>query len=323
MSGFGTCGEVAAPGNLIAGPFGLYAFSGVRKLVELSDGGRVLRAIDLPLPVGEAATRGAISGDGSGLRAVFWTAMGANVVGAREDFSEAWVFPRDDTVLGGDSQPASTSVRDVALADLDGDGESEAYVALAGDGGVHRVNADGVRRWTNRACPSPLTITTEAGGDSLLVVGQTGQAYPLTSAGDDLAPRNPFGRGLIELRRESRSSQPAPGYCGVTLDALGRSVALGLDRDLNEHWNYDLPVGVFATQLQAMVSGRLWPDDAGHWLFAGPDGSIHLVGRDGRSHDYFRTGGPIHGLAIWEQPGEHSLLVVAGSKAITAWRLTP
>ena len=64
-----------------------------------------------------------------------------------------------------------------------------------------------------------------------------------------------------------------------------------------------------------MISGP-----AGQWLLAGCDGSIHVLGADGKLIDKFNYGAEICGLAAVEIDGKPAL-VVATPGGVEAWRV--
>ncbi len=314
--------DVMAPGNLTTSEGVLYAMSGARSVAVLDSSGRLLDTISLPLPAGAAVTRLRVVHHRGDRQACFWSTMGPAVFAMDEQWRLSEVYPPLSATE--DLSDLTRRVRDVELADLDQDGRHEIYVAFDADEGVHRVDSGAGRQWVNRACPEPMTLTHSVndGAALLWAVSRNGDAYPFTAEGDDLPPRHPYSRALIDLHRASPEIEATVhGFCGVTLNSLGQPVALGLDAQFGEVWNYDLPAGSFATQLQYVASGSLWPEDPGHWIFAGPDGSIHLVGLDGRSHDHFFLGHSISGLTLLS--GERPMLIVASDKAVSAWRIEP
>ena len=99
--------------------------------------------------------------------------------------------------------------------------------------------------------------------------------------------------------------------------------AVGFDGTGRELWNYPLPAGVQPVpqmQNEVVVGGRVFDEGPGAWVFAGADGSIHLVAPDGKPIDQFATGEAIHGIALGTLDG-HATLFISNAKSVTAFRL--
>jgi hypothetical protein len=89
----------------------------------------------------------------------------------------------------------------------------------------------------------------------------------------------------------------------------GDNIALGISLDGKELWDYTLPVGVHARPIEVIRSGDLTGETAKQWLIAGPDGSIHILGADGKPVDKFNTGSTLAGVAANKIGDQHVLLI--------------
>jgi hypothetical protein len=55
-----------------------------------------------------------------------------------------------------------------------------------------------------------------------------------------------------------------------------------------------------------------------HWLLAGADGSLHVLGVDGTPLDHFNCGAALTGICV-TQHGERPMLLLATTDGLTAW----
>jgi hypothetical protein len=61
--------------------------------------------------------------------------------------------------------------------------------------------------------------------------------------------------------------------------------------------------------VEVIVTGDVAGDGAHDWLLAGPDGSIHILGPDGKPIDKFETGSALGGVAATKIGDQRVLLV--------------
>ena len=136
-------------------------------------------------------------------------------------------------------------------------------------------------------------------------------------------------RGTLPLdfvvHKMSRDPAEVYGLRDRGLIAAGYKADLNLiDFDALEleapEMSYDLPAGVFRSQVQYVTSGQPIDGPGYQWVVAGADGSIHIVGDDGQFHDRFGYGEDVTGLAVVELP-QGKALVVATGQAVSAWKL--
>ena len=219
--------------------------------------------------------------------------------------------------------PDVVRVQDVLLTDLDEDDELEMYVGFAGNEGVHRVDLSGKTVWANRQVRSVLSMTAvdSESGRQLLVTGYDGSLVPIDAKGHVGQPFSVGARAIHHLMSGPIQPGQTPWYCGLTYNLHGNMFAVGLNDQLNEAWNYPLPPGDSRSQVKVGRYGQAVPGSEWQWLFAAPDGSVHVVSPDGRFHDRFNTGVQVDGLAGF-QLGDTHVLVIATAGSVRAFRVS-
>lgn len=318
----------------------ILALDGFQTVVELDGSGQSTARRKLDVPEGTAVTylRSAVGKDGRRLYAAS-SLRAPQVHVFDQDWKMVFRYPSAEEQHPG--------IHDTRLADLDGEGGLELYVGFWGVVGIHAVDAEGRRQWSNRAATNVLTLAltpqNEVGWHKLLAssdlgpltrINQFGRHDPPIHVGNraihhiySTAPQSPPGddggsaasAGSANIGGAAGGSGGAT-YCGLSYQGPGQMLALGLSEDFSELWNYPLPAGTYETEVQFVQSARL-PGERPGWVFAGPDGSVHLVSSDGELHDNFATGKPVTGLAALDGPQGPTLLI-ASPEGLTAWRIT-
>lgn len=218
-----------------------------------------------------------------------------------------------------DPQPG---IADVQLADLDGDGTPEIYVAYFGEGGVHAATLEGKRLWANRSLSMVSRLAI------LAPEGERPGRLVCTNALGSLVVLDAQGKRVDEFRLPNRllhwivAAEPAGGksaLAGLFLADAASSVAIGLSTTGQELWTYPLPQGLHQRAVEQVLFAEL-PPLGNLWIFPGPDGSIHLVSADGKPIDQFHYGEPLCGLAALVLEGK-PVLVVATPHAVEAWQI--
>jgi hypothetical protein len=216
-------------------------------------------------------------------------------------------------------------IADVQLADADGDGRMELFVAFAGAAGVHCADLQGTRKWVNHGLPDALSLAVQPGVQDgaweLLASGRRGELLGIDKTGTGNRSV-PVGRPLFRIYAGSAPEAGATCYCGVTFDPSGKVLAIGLDRQFHETWTCELPAGMFRYPVQFAASGLWTLPGQNVWLLAGADGTVHLVAADGQLRDYFAIGQDVRGLAIARR-GSDSILVLAQQGEVRAMRIVP
>jgi hypothetical protein len=213
-------------------------------------------------------------------------------------------------------------VADVQLADLTGDDGLVLYVGFVGEAGLHTVSLEGKPIRRNKTFPNVVSIAVAPADDvntpRLLLTGDDGTILGINRFGNEQPPKTvgkwPIAR--IVAARFTGATQAA--FIGMSGDRQGNALAVGCDAKLQEHWNYPLPPGIHQVPIEAITSGSLLPARAGEWIFAAPDGSIHVVSEDGEFTDTWNYGAALTGIAA-ARLGKQRALIVATQEGVTAW----
>ena len=292
---------------------------GWRKVVELDAQGKTVAThlLDLPEVGGVSFLRTAQ--DKSGKRHY----VGSALLGKQLYlFDDAWQtkmrYPPDDQEHEG--------IHAVEIADLEDDGTLEIYVGYWSLHGVQGVSLAGKREWSSRVIPTVLSLVVspqnEVGWRKLLATSDRGSVYRLNQYGH-LDPKIEVPeRQIHRLTAAKFDGEEASTYCGISYLEDGRLLALGLNAELGEVWNYTLPLGQFSNQIEFATSGRLRSDESAEWVLAGPDGSVHIISADGEFRDSFAVGELLTGLGV-AKLGEDRVVLTATKQGVTAWRLAP
>lgn len=318
---------VAKPGYVlatdVAGAPRVIVADGLRGVAELDAAGKLVRKIDLDLPTAPVE---AIVG--------FWRTtidrQGRRLyVGSAGAQQQLHVFDADFKRLLSFPEGTHAGISDVQLGDLDGDGEPEMFVGYWGVVGVQGVSLDGTRLWSNRRLPEnvfrlAVTPVTPLGKRRLLCNTGLMTIAVLDDRGETLIEMPIGGRSLRLVAAADLRGDGGTALCGIATLGPGNDSAVGFDVSGAELWSYPLPSGVQpAPELQneMIASGRLLSNEPGMWIFAGADGTVHLVGGDGRAIDVFAWGEPLHGLAVGAIDGVATLFV-SDAKSVTALQFT-
>jgi len=158
-----------------------------------------------------------------------------------------------------------------------------------------------------------------AQGDGyLLLTTEAGRAHRLNPAGQDVREINVPEVTMHYLFPAAFKTSFGAQFCAVA--STNARVAVGLDRELKQVWQYQLPVGTFSTDLRFVQSADLLGDGFGQWLVAAADGTLHIVSADGEFADQFATGKQLSGFAAGRH-GTDAVLFLADKKSVTAWRV--
>jgi hypothetical protein len=222
-------------------------------------------------------------------------------------------------------------VRDAQLFDLDGDGTPEMYVGFWGSVGVQQVDLSGKRVWSNKTIPSVLSLAqsppNEADFRKMFVTGERGTVLRVNQFGIQDPEIRVGGWPIHRLFASRFRGQRQTQYVGLSFVNETKVQAVALDEKLVEQWSYPLPAGVFRNQIQYVTSGMLLDADGwfadvpdGQWVFAGVNGSVHVVSDGGDFNDFFNSGESLSGIAATRVDG-FGVLLISSDKGVTAWRV--
>ena len=310
--------ELKSPGNIYVIAEGndsrLAVFDGVRAVAELDRDGKLLARHELDLPAGTAVTylRAAAAADGKR-----WYAVSAPLA--------AQLFLLDDqwrTKLAYPEGFSPAPVCDVQLADLQGDDGLALYVGFVGEAGLHTVSLEGKSIRRNKTFPNVVSIAVAPADDlnkpKLLITGDDGTILAINRFGNE-QPRKTVGKWPVARLGAARfAGATQAAFIGMSGDLHGGVFAVGFDASFREHWNYPLPPGIHQVPIEAITSSSLLPARAGEWIFAAPDGSIHVVSEDGEFTDTWNVGAALTGIAAGRL-GSRRALIVATQQGVTAW----
>ncbi len=319
--------EATQPGNilLVDRPDGLLRIlvvDGFKRVREFSPDGKLINTYDLGLSPPEVITFLITGAGGDGKRLFAALAVGQQRVHVfNEQFQELFRFPPDAL------QNPHPGIYDALLADLNADGQLELYVSYWGSVGVQQVDLGKKdRRWGFRQIENVARLALgppDAQGKPLLWCSHSGGG--LTALDFDgqrqkelLLPH----RALFAAFAADLTADGQPEWCGIHFASIDQMVMVGFDLTGKELWNYPLPKGRHEHPIEPVFVGQFLPNQPKHWIFPGPDGSIHLVGADGRRIDMFHYGEALCGLAAGLLQGQ-PILIVSTPKAIEAWRIEP
>jgi len=155
---------------------------------------------------------------------------------------------------------------------------------------------------------------------TLLCTNELGFLVLLDGQGKPVGQIRAANRTINWIVAADLGTQNKTALCALGLVEPFTQVALGLGPNGEELWSYPLPKGVFERAPEQVVAGRLFLDGPGQWILPGADGSIHVLGPDGKLIDRFNYGASLSGLAttvIDNRP----VLVVATKDSVEAWKV--
>lgn len=225
-----------------------------------------------------------------------------------KDWNQLFSFPEDALENKHDG------IADVELGDLNGDGVPEAYVGYWGLVGVQAVSLDGKRTASNRRISDVVRCAISApdkdGARGLFCVNRRKNLAVLDGQLQQITELTVPNRPLTWVVSAPLSGDPNLDWCTLCSARLGENIALGIDLDGRELWNYPLPEGWHPQPIEPIIPGSL-DGKKGVWLLAGTDGSIHIVAPDGTAIDRFHYGKQLCGLATAKINGRQVLLVAS------------
>ena len=321
-----SCTELAAPGNILVveradGPPRLLVLDGGTAIAEIGPGGAVDAMHQLPPKQFMDLLRTAAGADGR--RYFVGSANGMQQLHLMDDrFKPLLDFPEDA------AENPHAGIADVQFGDLDGDGTLELCIGYWGVVGVQNVSLEGERRWANRTLATVLRVAVLGpdadGRRNLLCTNQAGTLVALDPEGKRLVeiPVPDFAVNFLFIVSADLDGDAEPELCALCLVEQGDFVAVGLDPEGKVLWRYPLPRGMHEYPLEPVSAGQLVGDGPRQWLLAAADGSIHVLGADGKPIDRFNYGAPLTGLATAEWNGKRVLLV-STLQSVDAWQVEP
>ena len=327
-----SCDKLKYPGNITVVPSAdgtprILVIDDLKTVAELKTDGTIAANHALELQGNEVVTVLRTDVDKDGKRYFLGTARGIQRIHLFDDNLKTLLAYPDVQHPG---------IVDAQLSDLTGDGVPEMVLGYGGAAGVHAVDLQGKRLWSNnsmvdalRVAPlSPdasgrrniLTMNGGAGGGNLVELDADGKrlrniTVPKHSVGwvvaDDLD-----GNGTSEVcvlaMAMTAEGQPAS-------DTIN---AMGIDLNGQPLWQHPLARGVHQEQIEPVTVGNVLSDGPNQWLIVSADGTIRIVAANGQIIDTFAYGAALTGIATAKWDGK-PVLLVATPKAVDAWQIQP
>ena len=325
-----SCDQLKRPGNILAVPAAdgsqkILVIDEYKSVAELKTDGTVAATHTLELQGNEVVTVLRTDVDKGGKRYFLGTARGIQRV---------HLFDENLKTLLAYPDVQHPGIVDAQLADLTGDGTPEMVLGYAGAAGVHAVDLQGNRLWSNnsmvdaiRVAPlspdssgrqSVLAMNGGVGGGTLIELDSEGKrvreiTVPNHSVGwvvaEDLS-----GNGTSDICVLAMAMTPEGQPASNVIDAMG----INLDGSIR--WCHPLARGVHQEQIEPVTAGNVFATGPQQWLIVSADGTIRIVAADGQVVDAFAYGTALSGIAAAQWDGK-PVLLVATPKTVDAWQV--
>lgn len=306
------------PGNILAvpredGSSQVFVLDGAKNVAEVGPDGKVVANHSLELDEQEVATflRSAVDGKKNRYFAVSAPMqMRAHLLD--QNWKKVCAYPADAL------KNQHSGIYDVELADMMGDGTLEMCVRYAGVLGIQLASLDGKRLWSNRDVDLVTRVAVldpdSQGKRSVLATNARGSLLTVDSQGKSVSEVFVPETAIQCLVAADLDGNAPQELCGISVQAVGVCDVVGFNLKGERLWNYSLPKGVLTRPVDLIVPGRLKSSGPGQWLVPAADGSIHVIGADGKPIDHFQYGAELHGLATAQLNGQPVLLVSSAGK---------
>ncbi len=294
-------------------------FDGPRAVAEIDAEGKIATRHALEIPEQAAVTFARTATDKDGRR---YFVASAPLAPQFFVFDENWKlllsYPPIDH--------APLAVIDLTLVELDEPADApEILIATASGAGVVALSLIGDVRWRNRVVPSAVSAAplrpSDVGSLNIFVAGEpNGAVVRLNRIGHEEPPVKIANWPIGRIFAAGSSAGEQSTLLGLSSNPKGEPIAIGLNAQLQERWNYPLPPGIHQRPIEPIHWSRALSGYEGEWWIAGPDGSIHVITADGQLFDSFYYGAPLTGLSA-AKLGERTVLLVATAEGLSAWEI--
>jgi thiol-disulfide isomerase/thioredoxin len=315
--------EAGAPGNILVVPRAdgsprVLVVDSFKKVVELGPDGKRVATHDLHMQSQEIVSLLTTAVGSDGKRHFCGVAVRQQRLHLYdENFKLLGSFPQDAL------ENPHAGIYDALLADLNGDGALELYVGYFGDVGVQGVGLDGRRKWAFRQISNVMRLTVAGPDPKRPLLWCTHDRGSLVGLDDQGKPQGEVivqNRPLYSAYAADLTGGGQPSWCGLSMPELGRTIVVGFNLKGEELWAYELPKGVHEQLIEPVTTGRLTGSAPGQWVLAAADGSIHVLGADGKLVDRFNYGSTLCGLAASTLSGKR-VLFVSTPHSVEAWKV--
>lgn len=213
------------------------------------------------------------------------------------------------------------------LADLDGDGSLEMVIGYFDVVGVQAVDLTGKRIWSERSLVNAfhvvaLTPSAERRRNVLAMnlEPDRGTLVEIDWQGKRLREIAIAGCSIGWFAADDLDGNGEPDICALAQLASKEMAAVGISAAGQELWRRPISPGVHHQQIEPLLSGNVFLEGPRQWLIATADGTIHIVGGDGRMIESFAYGAELSGMATAQWDGK-AVLLVSTPGSVDAWQV--
>jgi thiol-disulfide isomerase/thioredoxin/outer membrane lipoprotein-sorting protein len=288
---------------------------GGEAIVELDANGAAVARHELPNNAGKAGGFLRAATDSAGRRYVAASGLGwQKVCIFDDDWKPVLVFPKE----------RHPGVADVQLAPAGGAGEPRLLVGYWGGVGVQGVGLNGLRQWSQRSLDQVVQLALLRNKPDAPVASLelwcTSNRGTITVLDADGNLQREFAVGLRALMHIAAAEfDGALHCCGLALETPGQYQAIGFSPEGDLAWQYRLPAGEYARQVERIQYVTL-PGGKNAWMIPSANGAIHWLDPEGKLIDTFAYGEPLTGLSLTNS-GSTAILLVSTADKLTAWKL--
>lgn len=313
--------QLKQPGNVQVteshGQQRLLVLDGWRTIVQLNLSGEIGKRKQLELDPRESVSVVRCSPvDDTGMAAVYST-MGRTV-----QLLDHQLDVLTESRLADDTKGR---IRDVELLDIMGDRVPEMVVSFSGGPETIVRAVDGTDLGSSMEFPRELR--------SVAILHES-EGSQQTMICDSKAVLRAIGRGQETWRRIDCDLSSATSVfstqqtgdmravvCAIGTDERGQWTAVGIDARMKQLWSVPIGSQRFDSQIDSATYARLAGASSGIWAVAGNDGSIKLIGDDGKLVDQWNFGRSIHGLELIADRNRY-LAVISTENHVECWSVS-
>jgi len=234
-------------------------------------------------------------------------------------WQQVFLYDKDWQLLFAFPDILHSGIGDAEFFDLKASGVPSVLVGYWGGEGVQAGTLTGERSWVNRHLDHVWQLsvgpTARSGSPSLWCTSTRGTVFEISADGKSQQEFAVVGHTIVALEGQAIKS----ARCGISMVKPGQYALVAFNIKGDVAWSYELPPGDYAGPIPPIQRINL-PDHGNCRVVAGPDGSLHFVGDDGKLIDRFDYGDAIAGLATLSSSDGTTLFLSAGNR-LTAWRI--